>query len=313
MERRSLGEAGIEVSVLGLGCNSFGFMPPEIAPAVIDAAIDQGVNFFDTADVYGRGASETALGAALGPRRQHVVIATKFGGRMDDEGRRAGASAKYVREACEASLKRLRTDWIDVYQLHRPDPDTPLEETLRALDDLVAAGKVRAVGCSNLAASDVARAADIAYHAELTPFSCAQDNYSLLERGLERDLAPVLRAKRMSLIPYLPLASGMLSGKYRRGAPPPPESRFARLSFLADAYSTEGVWSVVERLEAFAEARGRQLLDIALGWLAARSLVATVIAGATTSAQVAANAAAVAWRPSEQDLAEIDAITLPAA
>lgn len=311
MRYRALGDSGLTVSVVGLGCNNLGArLDLDATRRVVDAALDAGITLFDTADSYGAdrdGSSEVLLGRALGRRRDDVVIATKFGSRMDgrngpDWGRRG--ARRYVVRAVEASLARLGTDRIDLYQLHHPDPTTPVEETLAALDDLVHAGKVLYVGSSNLAAWQVVDADWTARTRGLTRFVSAQNRYSLLERGAERELVPALRRCGVGLLPYYPLANGLLTGKYRRGVPPPPGSRLqGRERELSDE-----VFDAVEALAAYAEARGRTLLDVAIGGLAAQPAVASVIAGATTAEQVRANATAGAWEPSADDLAALDEI-----
>ena len=219
MKKRRLGKSSLEVSVVGLGCNNFGILDVEASRKVVDRAIGSGITLFDTADIYGnRGGSEEQLGQILGPRRKDIVLATKFGMAMDDDAAKARGSRGYIMSAVEASLKRLRTDWIDLYQLHTPDPKTPLEETLRALDDLVKQGKVRAIGCSNLPAAGINEAAAISSRNGLAAFVTAQDEYSLLMRDVERELIPAIEANGMSLLPYFPLASGLLTGKYKQGA-----------------------------------------------------------------------------------------------
>lgn len=311
METRNLGRSGLKVSLVGLGCNNFG-MRIDVAQSrkVVDRAIERGITLFDTADSYGdRGGSERILGEVLGARRKDVVLATKFGNAMDDRGVLKGGSRRYVVAAVEASLARLRTDWIDLYQLHKPDPDTPIEETLRALDDLVRQGKVRYVGCSNLAAWAVADAAWTARHLGLTAFASAQDEYSLLARDAERELVPALRAYGMGLLPYYPLACGLLTGKYRRGAPLPEDSRLATSTMWSERFLTPRNWDVVEALERFCRARGRSLVDLAFAWLAARPPVASIIAGATSPQQVDVNVAAAAWALTSEELAEVDRLT----
>src|SRR5579871_6264193 len=249
METRELGTSGIKVSVVGLGCNNFGALPVEQSRRVVDRAIDLGVTLFDTADVYGnRGGSETQLGEILGPKRQKIVLATKFGMPMG-EGKQ-GASPAYIAEAVEASLKRLKTDVIDLYQLHRPDPSTPLVETLEALDRLVKQGKVRHIGCSNLPAPGLDEAQDISGTKHLARFVTAQDEYSLLNRRIERELMPGIERHRMSLLPYFPLASGLLTGKYKKGEPAPSDTRFGRAKQLGDRYMTEDNWKIVGRFRA---------------------------------------------------------------
>jgi len=312
MQKRKLGGSGIEVSLVGLGGNNFGGRIDLTASRlVVDKALELGVTLIDTADVYGRkGGSEECLGQILGPRRKDVVLATKFGLPMDDAGKLRGASRRYIMQAVEASLRRLKTDWIDLYQLHRPDAQTPIEETLRALDDLVKAGKVRCIGCSNLSAAQLADAQRTAEKNHLASFICCQDEYSLLERALDKDLLPAMRKYGLRLLPYFPLASGLLTGKYRHGAPLPPGSRLARNPPRGGGILNARNWRVVDALGAFAAARGHTLLELAMSWLASRPFIASIIAGATRPEQVAANVAAVGWTLSPDDLAEVDRITL---
>jgi len=311
METRELGTSGIKVSVVGLGCNNFGALPVEQSRRVVDRAIDLGVTLFDTADVYGnRGGSETQLGEILGPKRQKIVLATKFGMPMG-EGKQ-GASPAYIAEAVEASLKRLKTDVIDLYQLHRPDPSTPLVETLEALDRLVKQGKVRHIGCSNLPAPGLDEAQDISGTKHLARFVTAQDEYSLLNRRIERELMPGIERHRMSLLPYFPLASGLLTGKYKKGEPAPSDTRFGRAKQLGDRYMTEDNWKIVEALSSFVSARGRTMLELAFSWLLSRPNLASIIAGATRPEQIEANVKAVSWKLSKDELAEVDRITAPA-
>ena len=311
MEHRQLGASGLRVSVVGLGCNNFGGrLDVEGTRKVVDAAIESGITLFDTADIYGnRGGSESALGEVLGQRRKDIVLATKFGGAMDEAGILKGASRRYLVGAVDASLRRLRTDWIDLYQLHFPDPLTPIEETLRALDDLVRQGKVRYIGCSNFAAWQVADAQWIARTHELASFISCQNEYSLLERGPDRELIPAMQHFSLGLLPYFPLASGMLSGKYVRGQPPPAGTRMHAASQLAQRYFTDAHWDVIDCLTEFCAARGHSLLDLAFGWLLARPTVASVIAGAMKAEQVAQNVRAGQWQLNAQELAEIDRIT----
>jgi aryl-alcohol dehydrogenase-like predicted oxidoreductase len=278
---------------------------------VVAAALDHGINLFDTADTYGTppGASEELLGAALKGRRDEVIVATKFGNDMagangPDWGARGGR--RYIIRAVEASLRRLDTDYIDLYQMHQPDPDTPVAETLSTLDDLVRAGKVRYLGNSNFAGWQIGDAAWTAQSGHLTPFVSAQNQYSLLVRDVETEVIPACQRYGLGMLPYFPLASGLLTGKYQRGEAAPPGTRLAGERY-ADRLAT-APWGKVEALEAFAEARGLSLLDVAIGWLAARPAVASVIAGATTPEQVAANVAAARWLPAPEDLAELDAL-----
>lgn len=310
MELRNVGRSGLKVSVTGLGCNNFGVLDIESSRKVVHRALDLGVTLFDTADIYGgRGGSERQLGEILGPRRKDIVLATKFGMQMDDAGVKSGAARRYIVEAAEASLKRLNTDWIDLYQLHKPDPSTPLEETLSALDDLVRAGKVRYIGCSNLPAWQVADAHWIARDRHLTPFVSAQDEYSLVVRDIERELVPALAQYGMGLLPYFPLASGLLTGKYSRGSDVPAGTRMALMKRLADRYMTDANWEIVGRLETFCAARGHTLLELAFSWLTANPQLSSVIAGATKPEQVEANVKATGWKLTPEEMAEIDTLT----
>ncbi len=310
METRKLGKSGIAVSVIGLGCNNFGAMNVDASRRVVDAALAAGITLFDTADVYGnRGGSEEQLGEILGPRRKDIVLATKFAMPMDDSGTKSGASAAYIREACEASLKRLKTDWIDLYQQHRTDPNTPIAETLGALDALVKQGKVRAIGCSNMPADQLATAQDTARKSHQAAYVTAQDQYSLLVRGLETALAPELEKEGMGLLPYFPLASGLLSGKYEKGKDIPAGTRYARMGRFGEQYMTEENWKIVESLSAFAAARGHTLLDLAFAWLLSRPYLSSVIAGATRPEQAAQNAAAAAWKLTPAEIAEVDRLS----
>ena len=311
MHKRRLGTSTLEVSVVGLGANNFGGRIDFDASArVVHKALDLGVNFIDTADTYGnRGGSEEALGRILATKRKDIVLASKFGMEMDDSGKLTGASRRYIMHAVEASLRRLRTEWIDLYQLHRPDPATPMEETLRALDDLVRAGKVRFIGCSNLSPQQVREAQAISRQHGLAAFVSCQDAYSLLVRDIERELIPATREFGMSVLPYLPLASGLLTGKYRRGAPLPEGSRLAKSPHHAGEVINERNWRIVEDLSVFAAREGHSMLELAFGWLLRDDVVASVIAGATTPRQVEQNVAASEWVLSPQQLVEIDRIT----
>ena len=298
MRTRRLGSSDLEVTVVGLGCNNFGGRIDEGASrAVIDAALDAGVTFFDTADVYGnKGGSEEIIGRALAGRRDRVVLGTKFG---HGDGEAARGARPYIRKAVEASLRRLQTDWIDLYQYHRPDGVTPVEETLGALDELVQEGTVRAIGSSNFTAEMVKEAHAVARERGLTPFSSEQSEYSWLVRGAEEQLLPVCERLGIGFIPYFPLASGLLTGKYRRGQPAPEGTR------LHGRELDDGHLDRVERLEAFAFERGVTLLDVAIGGLLARPAIASVIAGATKPEQVGENARAGNWQPSADDLAAL--------
>lgn len=263
MNFRNLGKSGLRVSLAGLGCNNFGGrIDLEASRKVIDKALDLGVAFFDTPDYYGNmGGSETILGHVLGERRKNIVLATKFGLPMGKAETLKGASRRYIFTAVEASLRRLQTDWIDLYQLHTPDPLTPIEETLRALDDLIHQGKVRHIGCSNLSAWQVVEAQWTSREHELYLFSSSQNEYSLLVRDAEKDLLPAVEAYGLGFLPYFPLASGMLTGKYKRNAPIPENSRFATWKALADRYVNKTNFEIVERLEKFAQQCGHTLLN----------------------------------------------------
>jgi aryl-alcohol dehydrogenase-like predicted oxidoreductase len=312
MQKRKLGATGPEVSLVGLGTNNFGGRIDLAASRpVIDKALDLGITFIDTADIYGnKGGSEEVLGNVLGARRKNIVLATKFGLPMDNAGKLRGASRRYIVTAVEASLRRLKTDWIDLYQLHRPDAQTPIEETLRALDDLVKAGKVRFIGCSNFSATQLKEAQVASARNHIASFVCCQEEYSLLERGLEKELTPLIRKYGLALLPYFPLASGLLSGKYKQSAPLPAGSRLANDPPRGGGVLNERNWRIVEALSAFAAARGHTLLELAMSWLASRPYIPSIIAGATKPEQVEQNVAAVGWPLSAADLAEIDRITL---
>ncbi len=309
---RRLGGSGLAVSVVGLGTNNFGMkLDVDQCRAVVDAALDHGITLFDTADSYGE--SEERLGQLLEGRRDDVVIATKFGNDVRRRGQDNGAdwgargSRRYVRRAVEASLRRLRTDWIDLYQMHGPDPATPIEETLSVLDDLVHEGKVRYLGHSNFTGWQVADAEWVARSHHWTRFVSAQNEYNLLRRDVEVDLVPALEHYRIGLLPYFPLASGLLTGKYRRGEEAPDGSRIR--SWGMEAVLTDETFDRLEAIERFAAERGVTMLDVAIGGLAAQPAVASVIAGATTPAQVAANVVAGSWRPTADDLAELARVT----
>jgi len=310
MMKRQFGSTGLEVSALGLGCNNFGGrLNDEKSRAVVDAALGAGITFIDTADVYGNsGGSETLLGSVLGERRKDIILATKFGLPMDNEGRLKGGSRAYVASAIEACLKRLRTDWIDIYYFHRPDPVTPIEETLTALDALVRQGKVRFIGCSNFSEPQLTDALAIAESKLLTAFVTAQDEYSVLSREIETALLPAIERRGLALVPYFPLASGLLTGKYHKGKPMPPGTRLAGARF-ADRFVNDENFAIVERLAAFCTERGRSLLELAFAWLLAKPAVATVIAGATSPEQVGGNAAALGWTLSADEIAAVDRIT----
>jgi aryl-alcohol dehydrogenase-like predicted oxidoreductase len=312
VEQRNLGKSGLRVSVVGLGCNNFGGRTDlEATRKVVHKALDLGITFFDEADTYGdpRGGSEAYLGEILGDRRKDIVLATKFARPMDAAGRYQGASRRYIMAEVEASLRRLKTDWIDLYQQHQPDPLTPIEETLRALDDLVRQGKVRYIGCSTLPAWQVVEAQWTAAHLGLHHFVSCQEEYSLLARDLERDMMPAMQSYGLGLIPFRPLADGLLTGKYRHGAPLPSGSRLATTPRAAERNLTDENWLLVGRLEGLALERGHTLLELAFGWLAGRPTVASIIAGATRPEQVEQNVRAVNWRLSPEDIEQIDRLT----
>jgi aryl-alcohol dehydrogenase-like predicted oxidoreductase len=315
MEYNHLGKSGLQVSEVGLGCMNFGMMNDEAESAtIVHAALDLGVNLFDTADVYGnRGQSEEWLGRALGGRRAEVIVATKFAGPMSSERfDMRGGSRRYIMQAVEASLSRLGTDYIDLYQMHTVDEDTPIEETLRALDDLIKQGKVRYIGCSNFKAWEVADATWTAGSCNLNAFISAQNRYSLLTRDPEIELMPACEAFGLSVLPYFPLESGLLTGKYRKGAEPPEGSRLAKWgSWGSGAFASEDKIDKVEALSVLCTRYEHSLLDMAVGWLASRPVVGSVIAGVTTVEQLEQNVRAGQWRAAESELAEIDEITEP--
>jgi aryl-alcohol dehydrogenase-like predicted oxidoreductase len=307
---RNLGASGLRVSAIGLGCNNFGGrIDLEASRKVIHKALDLGITLFDTADTYGeRGGSETCMGQILGDDRKRIVLATKFGNPMDDAGVKLGGSRRYILSEVEDSLRRLRTDWIDLYQIHQPDPLTPIEETLRALDDLVRQGKVRYIGCSNFAAWQVMEAQWTAKTCGLHAFVSCQDEYSLVYRKPEAELLPAMRKLGLGLLPYFPLASGLLTGKYRRNTTLPAGTRLATTQRLADRYLTSRNWEIAERLGDFATQCGHSMLELAFSWLLTQSPVASVIAGATRPEQLEQNVSAGAWALTADELAEVDRI-----
>ena len=311
MEYRNLGPTGLKVSVVGIGCNNFGRRCDEAATRdVVDAALDNGINFFDTADVYGTGQSEEFLGKAIKNKdRSQIIIASKFGMSMGEGDLRQGASRRYIMNAVDASLKRLGTDYIDLYQQHRPDPSTPIEETLRALDDLVRAGKIRYIGNSNFAGWQVADAHWTARHNGLNPFVTAQNLYSLLDRRLEREVVPACQEYGLGILPYFPLASGMLTGKYKRGAEPPKGTRLAMWGDRAKAALSDDNFDVVEKLDNFAQQNGHTILELAFSWLATMPHISSVIAGATSPEQVKQNAEAAQWRLTGEQMKEVAEIS----
>jgi aryl-alcohol dehydrogenase-like predicted oxidoreductase len=309
MEKRKIGS--LEVTLVGLGCNNFGWrIDAQGTAEVVDAAIDAGINFFDTADIYAGGKSEEFLGRALGTRRSQIVLATKFGMKLDEH--RNGAKPAYVRQAAEDSLRRLGTDYIDLYQLHTPDASTPIADTLGALNDLVKAGKVREIGCSNFSASQLREAEAAAGSSSVSTgsvskgaarFVSVQNHYSMIHREPETEVLPKCVGARIGFIPYFPLENGLLTGKYRRGQPFPPGSRGSD-AFGPKIFTDENL-AKAESLANFAASRRHTLLELAMSWLASRPAVASIIAGAKTTAQAKANATAADWHLSEADLAEI--------
>ncbi|HXW87584.1 MAG TPA: aldo/keto reductase [Streptosporangiaceae bacterium] len=315
MRYRPLGNSGLTVSVVGLGCNNFGGrLDADQTRAVVDAAIDVGVTLLDTAEAYGgSGRSEEVLGAALAGRRDQVVLATKFGSSGGDMGYGPAAGARggrsYIRRAVEHSLRRLRTDYIDLYQIHNPDPVTPIEETIAALTELVRAGLVRYIGHSNFSAVQLTAAVAAARELNAVPFSSAQNHWSLLERAVERDVVPSARKFGLGVLPYFPLANGLLAGRVRRGVPPAEGTRLAG----RQGYITEAKLDTVEALADWSQRHGRTMLEVAIGGLAAFPGCTSVIAGATSAEQVRANAAAGDWVPEAEELAAIDKITGAAA
>jgi len=313
MKLRNLGNSGLKVSAVGLGCNNLGGrLDRDGTLKLIPAAIDLGITLFDTADSYpvGRpGVSEELLGEALGPRRRDVVIATKFANAMGPGETMRGGSRRWIMTAVEGSLRRLGTDWIDLYQMHFPDPGTPIDETLRALDDVIRAGKVRYIGCSNFAGWQIATARAVSRELGINAFASDQDEYSLLVREVEREIIPAARANGMGFLPYFPLASGLLTGKYRRNAALPQGARITAAKVFQDNYLTDENWQIVERLEDFALTRGKTLLDLAVSWLLANPVVSSVIAGATRPEQLAANVAASEWTLTADELATVDRLS----
>jgi aryl-alcohol dehydrogenase-like predicted oxidoreductase len=304
METREIGS--LEVTVVGLGGNNFGSrLDVEGTHRVVDAALDAGINFIDTADGYGGGKSEAFLGEVLGGRRREVVLATKVGMEVDRE--RRGARPAYVRRACEASLLRLRTTWIDLYQLHQPDPETPIADTLAALDELVREGKVREIGCSNFSAAQI-REAHAAVRAGAARFVSVQNEYSLLHREPEREVLPECERLGLAFIPYFPLASGVLTGKYTDEQSTPAQGRLSEPSRIRERFLNERNRRVAKQLQEFAELRGHTILELAFCWLLAHHPVASVIAGATKPEQVYANAKAVDWKLTREELAEVGRI-----
>jgi len=292
---------GMEVSVIGVGCNAFGARCDEVqTAAIVDAAIDAGINFFDTANSYGYGLSEEYIGKALGPRRSDVIIATKFG-------MHGGAARDAVFSCAETSLRRLGTDYIDLYQLHRPDPETPIEETIMALDELIRQGKVRAIGCSNFSGEQLTEALAASHALGLAAFVTAQNPYSLLQRDIETELVPVCREHGVGILPYYPLFRGLLTGKYRRGKPAPVGTRLAGGGRGAALLKDDELFDKIDSVKSFAQERGHSILDIAIAWLADQPFISSVIAGASKPDQVTANV-----RGAEINLTQVDREALSA-
>jgi aryl-alcohol dehydrogenase-like predicted oxidoreductase len=304
MEYRNLGASGLQVSVVGLGCNNFGRRCDAAqTKAVIDAAVEQGITFFDTADIYGpRGLSEEHMAPAIKPHRRNVVIASKFAAPMGEGPLWSGGSRRYIFEAVDASLRRLDTDYIDLYQIHFPDRNTPIEETMRA-------GKVRYVGCSNFDAWQVVEAQWIARTERLTPFISAQNQYNLLDRRIERELSHASKKYGLGVLPFFPLANGFLTGKYRPGEAPPEGTRLAAMQGRgAERVLNDDNYEMLQRLEAFATERGHSMLELAISWLASQPFVSSVIAGATKPEQIEQNAVAANWKLSSEEMTEVDRI-----
>jgi len=310
MEYRKLGNSGLKVSEIGLGGNTFGLMVDEpISIAVINHAVDIGINYIDTADMYTQGRSEEFVGKAVKSKRSKVIIATKFGHAMGDDPNDMGSSRYYIMKAVDASLRRLQTDYIDLYQIHLPDPTTPIEETLRALDDLVRVGKVRYIGCSNFAAWQLCEAVWTSKVNNLQSFVTVQPRYNLLDRQIETELVPCCQAYNIGVIPWGPLAGGFLTGKYRQGEKAPPDARLSRPMSLYSNIFTEANWNKLAKLEAFATEHGHTIGELALTWLLAKPWLSTVISGARKIEQVSANVAAAEWKLTAEEITAVDAIS----
>lgn len=309
MEYRKLGSSGLKVSEVGLGGNNFGWWADEQASIpVVHAAIDLGINFIDTADIYDRGHSEEYVGKALKGKRANVVIATKFANPMGEDANQRGGSRRYIMQAVEASLRRLQTDHIDLYQMHIPDATTPIEETLRALDDLIREGKVRYIGCSNFAAWQLCEALWTSRVNGLHSFVSVQPMYNILARQVERELMPCCQAYGIGIIPYSPLASGFLTGKYRKDEEPPAGARLSGPDPRMRRVFTDENWNRLEKLENYAKERGHTIGELAIAWLLAKPMLATVIAGARKVEQVTANVAAGDWKLTAEEVTEIEAL-----
>jgi aryl-alcohol dehydrogenase-like predicted oxidoreductase len=318
LNKRNLGNSTLQVSAIGLGCNALnGRVDMAGSRSIVHAALDAGITLFDTSDMYGDdygspSGSEICLGQVLGAERKNIVLATKFGNerKVYDANTKGGSSRRVIMIAVEASLKRLNTDYIDLYQAHKPDPNTPIEETMRALDDLVKQGKVRHIGCSNYPAWRVVDAQWTAKHHGLTPFISCQDEYSAMVRRVEREMLPAMQLHGIGLLPYFPLAAGLLTGKYKRDVPFPDDARLKHNKRWSAKFINEENWTLLEGLEQFCRARGVSLLQLAFGWLLAKPVVGSVIAGASKAEQILVNVeAAQSWTPTAADIAEIDRIT----
>jgi aryl-alcohol dehydrogenase-like predicted oxidoreductase len=309
MEYRRLGSSGLKVSAVGLGGNTFGWWADEqTSITVVNHAIDMGINFIDTADVYDRGHSEEFVGKAIKSKRSQVIIATKFCAPMGEGPNEKGGSRYYVMKAVEASLKRLQTDYIDLYQMHMPDPTTPIEETLRALDDLIRAGKVRYIGCSNFTAWQLCEALWTSKTNNLQSFVTVQPRYNLLDRRIEMELVPCCQTYGIGVIPYSPLAGGLLTGKYHKGEEPP-EGRLSGQMSQSTGLFSETNWSKLAKWEVFATEHGHTMTELAIAWLLAKPWLSTVIAGARKNEQISANVAAAEWKLTAEEVAEVEAIS----
>ncbi|MFC2122871.1 aldo/keto reductase [Bacteroidota bacterium] len=309
MDYRQLGNSGLKVSAIGLGGNNFGWWADEqTSITVVNQALDQGINFIDTADMYDRGRSEEFIGEALKGKRDKAIIATKFGFPMSDDPNDNGASRHHIMSAVENSLRRLQTDYIDHYQVHNPDPTTPIEETLRALDDLVRTGKVRYIGCSNFAAWQLSEALWTSKTNGLETFVSIQSRYNIMERQLENEVVPCCRANSIGVIPWGPLAGGFLTGKYSRENRSAVDGRLSGTNRLYENVITKENWNKLAKLQAFAAERGHKMGELALAWLLSKPWVSTVIAGARTAEQISGNVAAAEWKLTSDDIKEIEAI-----
>ena len=312
MQMKPLGNSGIEVSSVGLGCMNFGMMCDQaMTDSIVSATLDAGVNFFDVADIYGgkHGKAEALLGKALGERRKDIILATKFGAKHGGGGgaTEGGGTSAYIMKAIESSLTLLNTDYIDLYQHHFPDTATLIDETLRALEDLVQQGKVRAIGCSNYSGAQLSEAASFSLDNSSAAFVTAQNRYSLLFRGIETDLVPVAQQENVGILPYFPLESGLLTGKYKRGEKASADTRFGKWGG-GGVFATDERFAIVEKIAAYGDEIGRSVLDIAIGWLAAQPYVSSVIAGVTKPEQIRQNVAAADWQPTPEQLEAIGKI-----